>query len=606
MPANIMMQPRSRWGFASPSKGLVNYEVREGHKQQLLQEAASLLPDYAKLTDTLLKNEMHYADNVRAKNVLDSYTQAYMENYQKNPYYSFSREGRNLSKSMQAVVQNPALQSLAQQYKIDQGRLDQADKDGVTQQYDVNENGIKVQTSDGQVKRKFRVEDGDTPLTIGDSYQYVHNITGGSGGGFKYDMSNGTDVNNNIEKAFSGIGDDKVARDILEEGKRIVQQGNNRQVNSRIQWLLAQGISQSDLNYIYADYAKKTGRFDINEAKKYAVHYINDYASGVRDSTSDISYIDDIRKGKSPGGSEKEVQLPTSYSSAILGSEGKRSITLATPQGNVLVGEGNILTNDIFKEAPKSYTEDGVENKSHKITDLDVFRKAIANGAFVPAAISNKDQGINAGDMTQAPKSVFKNMVISESEAPSLQVMIKDNKGNPASAGDVQRINGVIQSKKVIPQDLQKYFTVIDGQPQLNRGYFLHGQALSPRKRSTLIGSTSAEDKEASDYFSNLGHNSIDDDLTRQEYNQYNGSKDKLGSTMVGFDDQVYKVDVFIPVTNTEIFMGDKVRGTQDALLMGDTSRLQDPSTPVDKAYMGLGPFNQVTNPRRYSYFPNQ
>ena len=605
---NIMVQPRSKWGFASPSKGVIQHDVKEGHKQQLLQEAASLLPDYAHLSDELMKNELHYIDSARVKNQLDSYTAEYMNKYSQNPFWSFSREGRNMAKAMQGVVKNPVLQQLGQQYKQDVARWEKADDDGLTPQFDVNENGIRTLGPDGKVTRKFNLDKGDTALTLDDTYHYINNVVGGAAGGFNYEMSSDKDLHSNIEKAFSNIGDDKVARDILDEGTRIVQAGNNRQVNARLNWLKGQGLSQADLNRIYAEYAKKAGRFDMNEAKKYAVKYVNDYANGVRDSTSDISYIDDVRKqGLGLGGpNPKEVQLPTTYSSAVLGSEGKRSIMLQTPGGAVNIGEGNILSNDVFKDAPRAYAEDGVEYKSHKIGDLDVFRKAIANGAYVPVATTNRDAGVTSGQLVQAPKSIFKNMVISESEPPSLQVMIRDDKGNPASADDVQRINQVMQSKSPVPQDLRKYFVVDQsGQPQLNRGYFLHGQGMVPRRRGGTFGFTSDEDKEASDYFSNLGHNSIDDDLTRQEYNEYSGRKDKISGPSFGFNDQVYKVDVFIPVTNTEIFMGDKVRGTSDALLMGDTSRLQSANVPVDKGYLGLAPFNQVTNPNRYVEYPH-
>lgn len=603
MPGNILQAPRSRWGFATPSKGLLEYETKQGMRQQLLQEASSLVPDYQSLTDTLMKNDLHYADAQRVRSVLDQYTEEYLNNYRSNPFYSFSRDARNLSKAMQSVVNSPTLRALSQQYSKDKARWEQADKDSVTPMTDVNELGIKTLTSDGKVIRKRTLDRGDTPLTIDDSYHYVSNIVGGSGGGFNYDMSSDQDLLNNLDKAFQNIGEDRIGRDLLDEGQRVVQSGNNRQVNSRIDWLKQQGLSQSNLNRIYAEYFKKSGDYNMDAAKKYAIQYVNNYASGVRESSNDQSYFPEARKGSAEA-SAKQVQLPTTYTSAILGSEGKRAITLQTPAGSVMVGEGNILTNDIFKDAPKIYTEDGQSHQSHRLMDLDVFRKAISNGAYVPVAVTNKDAGVKAGDFANLDQSAVKEMVISETDPPSLQVMIVDKNNKPANADDVQRLNATITSRKAIPEDLKKYFDVNDGVPTLRRGYFLHGTGLVPRRRGTIFGGTINEDKKASDQLTDYGHNSVDDDLTRQEYNQYSGKDTKAGSSWIGFDDQIYKVDVLIPVTNSEIFMGDKVRGTQDALLMGDSSRLQDPSVPVDRAYLGLAPFNQVQNPNNYLYFP--
>lgn len=623
MPPNVMIQPRSKWGFASPNKGLVQYEIKEGHKQQLLQEAASLLPDYAKLSDELLKNKLHHVDSTRVKNKLDSYTQAYMDKYSQNPFFSFSREGRNLAKEMQGVVKDPMLTALTQQYEKDVQRWDQADKDGVSTEYDVNEQGIRVlNTATGRVERKFNLDSKtDRPLTIDESYHYINNVVGGASGGFNYEMSSAKDLDSTIEKAFSNIGNDHTERDILAEGKKIVEGGNVRQVDTRIKWLLNQGLSQGNLNRIYAEYTKKAGKFDINEAKKYALHYVNNYAESKKDHVSNISYIDDIKKEAAGYGgvSDKQIPLNTYYNSVMLASDGQKELHLKSPGGSISVGVGNIITNDVFKNAPKSYTKDGVEYKSHRVTDLDIFRSILPQGMFIQAEASNEEKNIRAGEFTQAPQAAYKNMTISQLEAPSNQIMVKDNRGRPAGPDDLLRLSKIFgvtsdqlsnkefkpTSKTPVPENLKKYFSInSNGVPELQRSYFIHGVGITPKRRGGILGFVTNDDKEASDYFTSLGRNSIDDDGTRQEYNEYSGKKDELSTS--GLNDQNYRVDVFIPMNNSEILMGAQARGTQDAFLINDFSRMSNLNIPVDKGYLGLAPFNQVSDPNKYMSYPNQ
>lgn len=620
MADNVTSPTRSRWGFSNPSKGLIEHQVKEGNKQQLLSQAASLVPDYSKLSEALMQNEMHFADQQRMKNLLDTVTQGYMENYNRNPFYSFSRDARNLTRTMFHIVNNPSIKQLGQQFEYDRARWEEGRKDGLISNYDVNENGVLVGTPlrdeagnvvDYKVARKRAVEQGDTPLTLNDTYQYITKRAGGQYGGFNYEMSTDQDLLNNLDKSFQNLGEDKIKRDILEEGREIASSNNRRQIIARVNWLLNNGLSKADLNNLYSRYFKQTGDFNMDNARKFAVKYIADYAEGVHNPVTESQYFNEVRKaaaggGEGGGGTTRELPIP--YVTAFLDGGPTQPSQIITRDGAVVVGEGKVISGIIE------------EGKSRKIKNLPVLSQIAASGGFIVNQTDDKEEGISNGDFVRMPNIAFEDMVVSDrvDKAPKMLTLPMGPDGKPANANDIAEIGAVLEQERPVPARLRKYFrqaTSKDvseglaqrpGDPILNQGYFAQVTAQLPqRKWRTGLGGTKGPDEEITEVLNKYGHTSIDDNRLRDSYNQGVG-EEVAEHRIIGFDDRIYEVDLFIPVTNTEPFMQDKVRGTTDALLLGDSSRLRDPSRPVSRAHFGLEPFNMVKNKSKFSTFPGR
>lgn len=615
-----MTPPRSRWGFANPSKGMINYQVKEGQKQQLLQQASSLVPDYSKLTESLMSNEMHAADQMRMKNLLDSVTSQYMDNYNRNPFYSFSRDARNMTRTMYSIVNDPRIKQLGQQYEYDRARWEEGRKDGIITNFDVNENGILVGTpvrdqngavTDFRIGRKRNIEKGDVPLTLNDTYQYITKTAGGGYGGFNYNMSTDQQLLNNLDKSFQNIGETKIKQDIIEQGRSIMTSNNRVQINNRVAWLLNQGISNADMNNLYSKYFKETGDFNMDNAKKYAIKYIADYAEGANEAVMESEYFAEVRKRAAGGGGDgsdgSTRQLPIPYVTAFLDGGPKQLSQITTSRGSTVIGEGNVISG-IMEGA-----------KDRKIKSLPVLSQLSTAGGFIVNLNDDKERGLRNGDFVNPPNISFEDMVVSDrvDKAPKMLVLPVDNNGRPANVDDAAQVGALLQQEgQVIPQQLRKYFRFATpedvkngtaqkpGDPIVNQKYFTQVTVNVPERRWATLGVTSVKDRETDEALRSYGHIPFDDTRLRESYNA--GSGADLSAPLIGFNDRVYEVDLFIPTDNTEPFMQDKVRGTTDALLLGDSSRLRDPSRPVSRAHLGLEPFNMVRNRTKYPTFPGK
>jgi hypothetical protein len=618
---------RSRWGFSTPSKRAIEYDVKEANKQQLLAQAQSLVPDSNKLSEMLMENEMHYADMAEAKQYLDSITATYMENYNRNPFYSFSREARNLTQAMFRAAKNPVYKQMAQQYEYDKKRWEKMRDDGLAEDYDVNQEGVLVSTPvrdekgsivDFRVSRKRQMGAEDTPLTLNQSFQYINQRLGSKAGGFNYEMSTDERLLNNLDKAFSGLEETRIKQDYIDKGYELLNTSNRNQLNSRINWFLNQGITQADLNNLYSKYFKQTGDFNMDNAKKYAIKYVADYAAGKEHTVVESEYFTEVRKHLNglTGGREKEVEPPVTYTTAFQGAGVVQPLEIKTSRGSILSIEGHVVSG-ILDQAEKGFTKDGVTYTDRRIKKLPVLNQIISSGAYVVNLQNNKDANLRDGEFAPVPGSIFENLVVSDraDKAPKMIEVTVDQTGRPASVDEQQELGAILASEgRVIPQHLRKYIRfatdkdVADkiadyvGQPLERRRRFQHVTGLVPERRGGITGIVKSKDAEAANTLREYGYTSIDDDNLREDYYKGSGEKIELSSTLL--NDRVYQIDLFIPVDKVEPYMQDKARMTSDGLLLGNTTRMIDPSRPVSRAHIGLEPFNQVKNTGNYKKYP--
>jgi hypothetical protein len=107
------VQSASPWVVNVPNAKLVAMQMKQATLNQLLGEAQKLAPDATALSDALLKYDIPEGDKAKFSAGLNNMLNTYLNNYNTNPFYAFSREGKQLTKDMQQWVRHPMLPGLA-------------------------------------------------------------------------------------------------------------------------------------------------------------------------------------------------------------------------------------------------------------------------------------------------------------------------------------------------------------------------------------------------------------------------------------------------------------------------------------------------------------
>jgi hypothetical protein len=136
--------PGSGWHDTGPSSRTVARQLKTATRQQLQQEAASLLPDSQKLSEELMKYNISGGDRTQFVGALNGMMNEYLNSYNENPYFAFTKKGRDISKQMQRLVNHPMLKSLEDTYKKNEAAYEQAQKDGLLSMVNVQNGKVNV------------------------------------------------------------------------------------------------------------------------------------------------------------------------------------------------------------------------------------------------------------------------------------------------------------------------------------------------------------------------------------------------------------------------------------------------------------------------------
>lgn len=253
----------SPWIVTAPGPGLVRHQNKQQKRFQLLQQASTMTPDQQELVKQLSEHELSPADANYFGTVLSEGLKDFATKYNENPFYAFSREGKESVAGLQRLVRDPKIIAASRAFKQSEEDLKKIKESHLTGLVDVKDGRISVVRRDnGQIER---VLPENLDFTIHQPYSienlYQHKI-GGLGflhkdldkiQPFSHDMEDPDKVIDQVTKWFSGLGSTQ-----LDEMGQVIDKKtttNASQIASRLNAIYAKtGLSQQARNTIYAQY----------------------------------------------------------------------------------------------------------------------------------------------------------------------------------------------------------------------------------------------------------------------------------------------------------------------------------------------------------------
>lgn len=137
----------SPWVTHRVNPNLLKAKMKYATLDKLLAESASLVPDSQKLSEELLKYKTSPGDKAKFSSRLNALMTDYLTKYQENPFYAFSREGKQSARAMQRIAQDPMLTSLEAMNTKAEKLYDEVVKSGNASKVNVKNGLINVYDS---------------------------------------------------------------------------------------------------------------------------------------------------------------------------------------------------------------------------------------------------------------------------------------------------------------------------------------------------------------------------------------------------------------------------------------------------------------------------
>lgn len=605
----------SRFVVDTPSRGLIEAEGlmqqgadRAGVRQGLLQQAASLLPDYESLSDSLLEYDLPYADTAQVRNQLDGMTSSYMEAYSRDPFYAFTQEGRSLTRRMQKLVTDPGLKFAQDIKKQNDKELDKAQQEGVLDKVLVGSDGIAV-IRDGRKMYTQRPKDTDQILTVGDDYRYLNEVVGSAGGKYNVPMRGFDKAMQSVRSAFDKIGDTEWKQQNIDPNALLSSitsgKSNERQIEQAVDLLVNKGgLSVEDWNTLKSEYLSSVASGEIqgeftDQAARAAV--IEMVMSNARKSvsTSNATTYDENPFIKATATKESNKTATMSgIERGFYGLNGTRPAVQVTSGGATIAQNARKIGAELFQTSTNEvYMEDlGTKFKSHKIKDIPLT--ADSQESIYALAIKDGTKA-KAGSFIKLSPDVYRHGVIAdgstgEEDAPAFTSEYVGPDGKLVPYDQARRILSILErGDSKIPQDLRKYITVNQqGQPTLNVAQFMDAAVYVPKQRAIMGMGTDFDTSNAASILDEYGYEMAYDKTSQDYINRHSGqatSVIKHTSTLgLNLEDGYYKVRVKIPVSSyfqVRGAGGEKVyTQMEDAHL--DTGNFQQQGVPINPSLL--------------------
>jgi hypothetical protein len=616
----------SRFVVDTPSRALIKAEGlmqqsadRGAMRQNLLQQAASLLPDYQTLSDTLLEYDLPFADAQRVRGQLDGMTSAYMDAYGRDPFYAFTQEGRSMAKRMQKLVTQPELKMAQDLKKQNDKELDKALQEGVLDKVLVNAEGIAV-LRNGRKQYVQKPLETDQILTVHDEYRYLNEVQGSAGGKYVVPMRSFDKAMQSVRNAFDKIGDTQWKQENIDPNGLLSSitsgKSNEKQISQAVDMLINKGgLSNEDWNTLKSEYLSSVasgqlqGEFTDSAAKRSVIEMVLSNAKKNVSTDAATTYDENpfIKAKKNAIDIEKGATL-SGIERGFYGMNGTRPRAQVTPQGVVAANNARKIGAELFQTSTQEVYIDELGNrfKSHKIKDIPLT----ADAQETIYALAVKDgKTAKSGEFMRLPADIYRHGVIAdgttgEEDAPAFTSEYVGPDGKLIPYNVAQKILTIIErGDSKIPQEYRKYVTPDEtGKPTLNVAQFMDAAVYVPKQRSVFGSSvdTSASTTMLEEHGYEMGY-----DKNSQDYiNQHSGNATPIIKHTSDFglnlEDGYYKVRVKIPVSSYFQIRGaggEKVY-TQLEDAHFDTGNFQKQGVPINPALLDDNAFlpNLKTN----------
>lgn len=303
----------SRFQKTVPTAKFIKQQIVSETRKQLDTEAATMLPDAAELSNLLMEQDLHSSDASAMSNQLNQIIGSYMEEYRKNPFYTFTQEGRQQLRAAQTLLSSPQM-AQAKQRKImnDASLSDARDKDILDAIY--VKDGRPLVERGGSLQTVTNIQDGDTPITTEQAYKLADQ---GVISNFEIGMSGQDEVISKIYDAFKNL-PSNVTKTIKgsDFGDMSIGLKNNlEQIEAAKQGLFDVGLTAQDWNTLVSvEYGR--GAKTIHDAEQKALSGIQNIANSKTENSYTESRSGTGRRGSGSSGGgtgpfKKEASLVT-------------------------------------------------------------------------------------------------------------------------------------------------------------------------------------------------------------------------------------------------------------------------------------------------------
>lgn len=367
----------SRWVTTNPTPGVIRNTVRTNKRTQLLQEAASLVPSAQDLIDRLTKHKLSPGDQNFFQTILGGHMTDYIGKYTENPYFAFSREGKEKVRTMQSIVNNPLLSEAAISF-------DKSAKTAEIAARERNDNNLNViggtisvyDRSSGKIKRVLPDHLGDNmiPLTFNSELEertkkgFFNQDDGTVDGPVGYNQVSYKEVLDGINAITANLGTteyETFAKEISDLNSRIstTYRSNASQIQTKLkaiftkngQSLLPEAYMDTLLAKEYANQYNQKKSIDRNEAYQNVAKEIESMVLG-KQSTSVTHQESALSKAQGSAANAQMTQIGP-WESILLNWTNKPADVRIKRNGKEFAVQGSELNPALFG----AYEENGVK-----------------------------------------------------------------------------------------------------------------------------------------------------------------------------------------------------------------------------------------------------
>ena len=427
----IISAPVSRFQRTTHSANFIKNQLNQQMKASLIAEAKAQAPDTDAITEQLGEMNFHAGDKQQKQAQINAQLSAFSQGFRENPFYAFSKDGRNQLGQVSNILNDPMNEQLAQRKTRDDETYKLASTDGILGQLQINGNQIKVvdrnsKRSDWINIDQFNADrDSYVPLTVAEDYNYTAQRGAANSRDFSVSMSSYNDVLTRANTIFDKVGS-TTNTTISPNGEallKLTRSSNASQIAQASAYLKENGLTQNDINTLVSM------EFSTNPNQTYEEAKINALASLQNLANTKIETDTDRDVGKNPN---------ASGSGSGSGDDGLTGVATLNVAQRVLyggeqdhfwnysAGTGDMTDETVTKYATRGTSIDNllfgkldVGSKTFKNDDGETVynREVMKNGAFrgvVTNAIANNSMRYidENGDLQVAPGSLMRNAVI--------------------------------------------------------------------------------------------------------------------------------------------------------------------------------------------------
>lgn len=228
-----------------------------------------MTPDADAVTKAILDKKLYNADMKQPMEEVNGMVVDYMNKFNKDPFYAFTKEGRKTAQNLKAIVNHPKLREWEQNTAAAEDEYKRATANRVNKNPVVSGNDVLV-LKDGKRQyislndlKSLNPQKGDHPLDVDTDIKDIRNKWGVREGVPSYDMSKLDDVDQKIARAFTGLGstEQEWTAPGSEQGvtNKITRKSNEAQLSTAIRTLMSTGLNESDRNTLKSEYIKLAG-----------------------------------------------------------------------------------------------------------------------------------------------------------------------------------------------------------------------------------------------------------------------------------------------------------------------------------------------------------